>query len=136
MSSVRVNTSPGCLIQILWFAFIGWWLGQIWIVAAYIVMLTIIGIPVAIPMFNRLPQIIALRAPSQELSVSGTGSVTLGRRAQRPFVLRAIYFVLIGWWLTAIWVEVAYLLTASIIGLPFAFLMFDLTPTVMSLQRR
>jgi uncharacterized membrane protein YccF (DUF307 family) len=136
MTSTRVNNSPGCLIQILWFAFVGWWLGQIWIVAAYILILIIVGIPLGVSMINRLPQIIALRAPNKDLSLSEDGFLREERVPQRPFILRAIYFVLIGWWLTALWVEVAYLLTVSIIGLPFAFWMFDRTPAVLSLQRR
>ena len=36
----RKRDNPGCLLQLLWFAFIGVWLGQAWMVVAWIFMVT------------------------------------------------------------------------------------------------
>jgi len=38
------------------FAFIGWWLGQAWVVVAWILMVSIIGIPFGVMMLNACPR--------------------------------------------------------------------------------
>ncbi len=123
---------PGCLLQILWFAFIGWWLGALWVVVAWVLCLTIIGLPLGAAMLNKVPQVMALRG-RRLVQVSPDGSVS--NAPQINLFIRAIYFVLIGWWLSAIWMVVAYALCMTIIGLPFGFWMFDLVPTLVTLKR-
>ncbi|MFN3373929.1 MAG: hypothetical protein ACK44M_10220 [Chloroflexus sp.] len=56
---------------------------------------------------------------------------------QLPLLIRALYFGLIGWWLSAIWLSVAWGIMAVSGGLafPIAFWMFDRTPMVLSLTR-
>ncbi len=141
MDTVTIDTkkNPGCLIQILWFAFIGIWLGQIWIVIAWIFMVTIIGIPVGVVMLNKLPWVIALRTEPVRLQVTHRADGTVVQReVSRPqlnILFRAFYFLLVGWWLSAIWMEAAYVLCCSVIGLPIGFWMFDYVPAVVSLKR-
>jgi len=141
MSTVVVDSKqgPGCLLQILYFFLIGWWLGQIWIAVSWFLMLTIIGIPIAVMMMNRLPQIIALRGYATTVTVKdvdGTPVATTGGSVpQHNIFLRAIYFVLIGWWFSAIWMEVAYIFCMTIILLPVGFWMFDQVPAIVSLHR-
>lgn len=130
--------NPGCLVQLLWFALIGWWLGELWIAVAWLLMVTIVGIPLGIAMLNRLPQVIALRGNRVAVEVLRHGDQVVQRETrvpQRNIVLRALYFVLIGWWLTAVWMEAAYALCLSIIGLPVGFWMFDRVPALLTLQR-
>ena len=89
-------------------------------------------------MLNKLPQVIALRgteAPLLVTQVDGTTVVTAGSVPQHNLLLRAAWFILIGWWFSAFWMEAAYLLCASIIGLPLGFWMFDRTPAIVSLRR-
>jgi len=126
------------LTQILWFLFIGWWAGQLWMWLSWIVMVTILGIPLAIMMLNKLPQIIALREQSDDLIVQKLGDVTVvsqGEQPQRNIILRALYFLLIGWWFSFIWMELAYLACVTLIGLPLGFWMFDRVPAILSLKR-
>jgi uncharacterized membrane protein YccF (DUF307 family) len=102
---VTREKGPGCLIQLLWFALVGWWLGQIWILASWALFLSVIGIPFGVMMLNRLPQVIALRAtptPITITTVDGVTFVTTGSSPQYGCLLRAVYFVFIGWWLSAI----------------------------------
>jgi uncharacterized membrane protein YccF (DUF307 family) len=130
--------NPGCLVQLLWFVFIGWWVGQIWIALSWILILSIIGIPLAIIMLNRLPKVIALREPDKQVSVvmrEGAASVSTTSQKQVNIFVRAIYFVLIGWWLSAIWMELAYFVCLTLIGLPIGFWMFDRVPALVSLRR-
>ncbi len=128
-----IQTSrPGCLIQILWFALVGWWLGAIWVAVAWLLMLTIIGLPVSAAMLNNVPQVMALRG-RRLLQASADGQVR--HVPETNILIRMVYFLLIGWWLSAGWMVLAYLLCLSIFLLPIGFWMFDLTPTVVSLKR-
>lgn len=126
------TSRPGCLWQILWFAFIGWWLGAIWVSVAWLLNLTVIGLPLGAAMLNNVPQVMALRG-RRRVQVSPTGEVSSA--PQINFLIRALYFVLIGWWLSALWMVVAYALCMTIIGLPIGFWMFDRVPALVTLKR-
>lgn len=137
--SIQTQRNPGCLLQILWFAFIGIWLGQVWIAVAWFFMVTIVGIPIGVMMMDALPKVMALRNPTEYVAVSARPD---GMLVQRPvsvpqvnIVLRAIYFILVGWWLSALWMEAAYAVCLTIIGLPLGFWMFDRVPMIVSLRR-
>ena len=134
---IDTHHNPGCLVQILWFLLVGWWLGLLWIAVSWLFMVTIIGAPLGVMMLDKLPLVIALRGePRQVLVTSGAG-----RMQQREIfppeinlLVRAIYFVLVGWWLSAVWMVIAYILCSTIIGIPVGFWMFDRVPTLVSLK--
>jgi uncharacterized membrane protein YccF (DUF307 family) len=113
-------------IRALWFVFAGLWLGQIWLVIAWLLNLTLIGLPLGMWMLTMLPQVMTLRQERRSLSRPPD-------RSGANFAVRAIYFVLIGWWLSLLWMELAWLASASLIGLPLAFLMFERVGTVTTL---
>jgi len=133
------KSNVGCLVQLLWFLFVGWWVGQLWIALAWLLMVLIIGIPLGVKMMNKVPQVIALRGESTALRVSTVGDKTVvsaaGPVPQHSLVLRALYFLLVGWWFSAVWIELAYLLCLTIVGLPVGFWMFDRVPAIVSLRR-
>jgi uncharacterized membrane protein YccF (DUF307 family) len=113
-------------IRALWFVFVGLWAGQLWLLVAWLLQLTLIGLPLGLWMLNQMPSVMTLRQPRRGLQLpSGRDSA--------PFVARAIYFVLIGWWLSLLWVELAWLASALIIGLPLGFLMFERAGTIATL---
>ena len=90
-------------------------------------------------MLHRVPLVVALRDPREvryRMTQVGKGRwVYVARGApQYPFLLRALYFVLIGWWLSAVWMALASLVCSTIIGLPIGIWMFDLVPALVSLQ--
>jgi uncharacterized membrane protein YccF (DUF307 family) len=103
---------PGCLVRAVYFILIGWWLTGIWSALAWGLMASVIGLPIGLWMVNRLPQVLALM-PARMVAVTttdatGQRTTVIGSAPERPFVVRAIYFVLIGWWFSAIWLGVAY----------------------------
>lgn len=134
------NTGPGCLIRGLYFVFIGLWLGAAWTGIAWLCIASVIALPIGLMMLNSLPQVMTLKPVKQELQVRVNQNVTVieqTKAAQHPFILRAIYFFLIGWWLSAAWLGFAWSLIAFSLGLglPLAFWMFDRTPAITTLAR-
>jgi uncharacterized membrane protein YccF (DUF307 family) len=129
------QSGPGLLVRALYFVLFGWWFSGIWAVVAWIFCLTIIGLPFGLYMLNRLPQVVTLRPNRSDLVLTSAGRVIERDVPQLPFLLRALYFVLIGWWLSAIWIAIAWALNASIIGMVIGFWMFDRVPALITLAR-
>ena len=127
---VAVRQGPGCLIQLLWFVFVGWWLGSLAVGAAYVLFLFIVTIPLGIAILNNIPKIMALREPPKLVTAYGPVSTP-----QINILVRALWFIVVGWWLAAIVMTVAYALCMTVIGLPIGFLMFDAVPGILTLRR-
>jgi uncharacterized membrane protein YccF (DUF307 family) len=134
-ATIVAKKNPGCLIQLVWFALIGWWLGQAWVAVAWFFAATIIGMPLAVMMLNRVPEVMALRGETELLVRSWNGHTVVTEVPQYNILLRALYFILVGWWASALWLELAYALCMTIIGLPLGFWMFDRTPAIVSLRQ-
>jgi uncharacterized membrane protein YccF (DUF307 family) len=132
---IQRNDGAGLLVRALYFVLIGWWFSAVWAVAAWVLCVTIIGLPLGLYMLNRLPQVVTLKPSRGDLVITAAGQVVQMELRQRPFLLRAIYFVLIGWWLSAIWLAIAWALHVSIIGMLLGFWMFNRTPAIVSLAR-
>lgn len=124
-----VRSQPGCLVQLVYFVFIGWWLGAIAVSLAYLLLLTVIGIPLGVMIINNVPYLMALRRTEPAISYLGS------RTEQHNFLVRALWFVFIGSWATFIWLGIAYLLCCTLIGMPIGFLMFDKAPMLLTLHR-
>lgn len=134
------DDGPPLLLRALWFLLIGLWLGALWTVVAWVFIASIIGLPLGLLMINRLPQVMTLKPPATQTRVqvyNGVVVVGRGRVPQHPFALRALYFLLMGWWASLLWLLSAWLLTGATLGLglPLAFWMFDRFPTVTTLAR-
>jgi uncharacterized membrane protein YccF (DUF307 family) len=132
---IQRSDGAGLLIRALYFILFGWWFSGIWAVVAWILCLTIIGLPFGLYMLNRLPQVVTLRPSRSDLVLTTTGRVIERDVPQLPFLLRAVYFLLIGWWLSAVWIAIAWALNASIIGMVIGFWMFNRVPAVVTLAR-
>ncbi len=134
------DRGPGCLIRILYFLFVGLWLGGIVTVLAWVLNVTIIGLPLGLWLLNRLPQLMTLKPVPTEGRVSVVNGKVVYRESNLPalpFLLRALYFLLIGWWFSLVWLILAWLLTGLSLGLglPLAFWMFDQVPAITTLAR-
>lgn len=131
----RRTEGPGCLVQLLWTLFVGLWLGQIWAAVGWVLVITIIGMPLGITMLNMLPQIVSLRKREEYVVTYGEGKRTERKAPQVNIMLRALYFLFVGWWLSALWIEATFALMASFIGMPLGIWMLDRIPRIVSLKR-
>ncbi|MFC7204960.1 YccF domain-containing protein [Haloferax namakaokahaiae] len=115
------------LVRALWFVFIGWWATPVVVNIAWFLNATVIGIPLGIALINLVPTVLSLKEPRERDTHEG--------RSQHSFVVRAVYFVFVGWWLSWFWANAAAFFAVTIIGLPIAFWMFNRLPYVTSLYR-
>ncbi len=133
------SSGPGFFTRAVWFLLIGWWLTGIAIGFAWLCSLTILLLPVAYVIVNKIPVILTLRPRSVATDVrvhaDGTVLITTGGAAQPAFWKRALWFVIVGWWACLLAMLVAYALSLTIIGLPAGLLIFNRIPAVMTLQR-
>jgi uncharacterized membrane protein YccF (DUF307 family) len=132
------RSGPHFLLRVLWYLLIGWWLTGISLAVGYVAGLTIIGLPLAFWIFNRTGTILTLRPRVQTTTTvesDGVTTISSEHRKQRSLLLRAIYFVLIGWWAALIWMIVAYLICLTIIGIPIGIMMLNRLPEIYTLHR-
>jgi uncharacterized membrane protein YccF (DUF307 family) len=136
MSTIVVQErGPNILLRAVYFIVIGIWLSGIWATVAWVLCITIIGLPPGLWMLNRLPQVTTLQPQRNDLVITTSGTAYRQNVSQRSFLVRALYFVLVGWWFSALWLTVAWALCTVIIGLPFGFWMFNRVPAVITLAR-
>lgn len=128
---VVAPSGPGLIIRVIWFLFVGWWLGAIVTGLAWFCLITVILLPIGLMLINRLPTVVTLRPQGQSWRLEN-GVLVQGNR-QHPFLLRAIWFVLIGWWLSGLWLSIAYGAVLTVILLPLAFWMFGRAGAVTTL---
>jgi uncharacterized membrane protein YccF (DUF307 family) len=158
-SVVNVNIQhkgPSFLVRVIYYIFIGWWLGYFWLNLGFLLCFFIVTLPLGLIMLNRLPQVMTLRPagtstnvnvsstqvattgapgqPSQMMSVQNI-SVSVGGTKQMNFFIRAIYYIFVGWWAGYIWANLAYLLCFLIVTLPVGLIMFNRLPMVLTLRR-
>jgi uncharacterized membrane protein YccF (DUF307 family) len=135
---MRTKSGPNILVRAIWYLFVGWWLTGIVAVIAWLALITIIGIPVGFYLINRLPTFLTLPPRTREWIQAVEGEMTVVTERGRPQInpiLRGIWFLLVGWWLSAIWMLGAWLVSLTVIGIPIAVLMYNRTPFIASLYR-
>ena len=110
-----MGTVMRLLLNVLWIVFGGLHMAIAWLIAALIMVITIVGIPWAraaltIAVYTLLPfgHTVVERPNS-------IGSGPLG------FLGNLIWLVLAGWWLALAHIVTAILLAVTIIGIPFAW---------------
>ena len=116
------------LVRVFWFLLVGWWVTPALVNLAWLLNATVILLPVGIKLINLVPTVLSLKEP-RSLSAPETA------RGQHSLLVRAVYFVLIGWWFSWIWANVAAVCAVTVIGLPVAYWMFNRLPFVTSLYR-
>ena len=115
------------LVRAVWFVFIGWWVTPVVVNVAWLLNVTIILLPLGIKLINLVPTVLTLAEP-RALDPSMPSS-------QESLVVRAVYFVFVGWWLSLLWANAAAFFAATIIGLPIGIWMCHRLPFVTSLYK-
>ncbi|MCA9917113.1 MAG: YccF domain-containing protein [Anaerolineales bacterium] len=130
------NPETPFLLRVIWFFVFGWELTGVWILVAWALNASIIGLPLGLWMIDRVPQVLTLKArPGVVVTDLADGRSQFFPANGAPFLIRALYFVLFGWWFSLLWAVLAYLLCATIIGLPLGIVMLNGLPTVTTLAR-
>jgi len=133
------KSGPSLLVRFIWWLFIGWWASGIVVTLAWLCLVFIVTIPVGIYLINHLPSVLTLRPRTRTWTLGqddqGRTIVSERGRGQTSWLIRGVWFILVGWWLTAIWMALAWLIQLTVLGLPIALLMFNRTPFVASLYR-
>ena len=132
------QSGPNFFVRAIWYLFIGWWLGGLAILAGYVAMFTIIGIPVAFAIFNLVPTILTLRPRNSSMTVEtrdGITYLTQSNVPQYPLWMRALWFVFVGSWLGLVWLTVAWLIGLLILPLPLSIMMYNRIGGVMTLHK-
>jgi uncharacterized membrane protein YccF (DUF307 family) len=132
------SAGPGCLVRVLWYILVGWWLSGLAIGLGWFCAVTIVGLPLAFMIFNRIPALMTLRRRTVIYEATVRDGVTYlrGRNPdQLPLLARAIWFVFVGWWLGLIWMYAAWFISLPIITLPIGIWMMNRIGGVITLLR-
>lgn len=131
-----VVQEPGVplLLRILYFFLFGWWATGVWVNVAWFLNATIVGLPLGVWMLNRVPQVLTLR-PVKQVVVMDRAHIHTTGLPQHTWPLRLVYFVLMGWWLSLVWSNLAWVICATVIGLPLGIWMFNRLPALTTLMR-
>jgi uncharacterized membrane protein YccF (DUF307 family) len=70
-----------------------------------------------------------IAAPAQQNTV-----VVMDNNNGPGFGIRAIWFLFVGWWLTFLWIGLAWTLNLTLIGLPLGLMMINRVPQVLTLR--
>lgn len=138
-SIVELKTGPHILVRAVWYLLVGWWLTGILMVIAWVAAITVVGLPLTFYLVNRIPTVLTLRPRRERFAmVTGQDGVTRYRRItteQTRVAVRILYFVVVGWWLSALWMAASYLLMLTVVGIPIGLMMVNRLPFIFSLHR-
>jgi uncharacterized membrane protein YccF (DUF307 family) len=139
VSIEQEDTSPSIVVRGVYFLLFGWWASGVWLSIAWMLNLTIVGMPLGIKMINYVPKIVSLkdRTIETDRAVDEDGNVTITQETSEQYSLplRAAYFLLVGWWASGVWMFFAWVASVTVVGLPLAVWMYDRLPFVVSLYK-
>jgi len=100
------------VVGVFWFLIVGWWATPLVVLGAWLANVTVVGRSLALRMANGLPVATALRDPWE---------FTDARDPDLPHpVVRAGYFLLVGWWASLLVAVAAAFTALTVVALPVA----------------
>lgn len=115
------------LVRALYFLLIGWWLALLWGWLAYLACASYVLLPVGTWMFNRVPLVLTLK-PAERDDFGKTDR-------EFPFIIRVIWFFVVGWWLGLGCFKIGYLLCLTILFMPAGIWLLHRVPEAMTLRQ-
>ena len=115
-------------LRIVYFVLVGWWAALIWGLVAYLCCATYVLLPAGTLMFNRLPLVLTLKPAPRDAC---TGRLM----RELPWLIRVIWFFVVGWWLGLLAFKLGYLLCATLVGLPLGVWVLHRLPLAMTLRQ-
>lgn len=125
-------------LRMIWLAFAGWWLSLIWVIAGWLCLLLTSRSSTGLRMLGNMTRIVAFRAPGEDCErlVNETlWRLEQNQTPQRSLAARMAYTVLIGWWLSLLWLLLAWGESLSIDRRPSGVARFMHLPRIMTLRR-
>jgi uncharacterized membrane protein YccF (DUF307 family) len=108
------------LLNLLWIVFGGFWMAVGWVIAAFLVAITIIGLPWARAAFNIASYTLLPFGQKAVSRAEYLGSEDIGT-GPLGVLGNIIWLLLAGWWLALGHLITAILLAVTLIGIPFAW---------------
>jgi uncharacterized membrane protein YccF (DUF307 family) len=108
------------LLNLLWIVFGGLWMAVGWIIAAFLMAITIIGLPWARAAFNIASYTLLPFGQKAVSRAEYLGSEDIGT-GPLGVLGNIIWLLLAGWWLALGHLITAILLAVTLIGIPFAW---------------
>ncbi len=125
---------PPFALRAAWYVVAGVICTFFWIVAAWLALISVAGRATAAKMLHRAPSIITLHIAGAQPPAWMTSPVPYSTPYPAPLPrnapLRVLYFLFVGWWVSFIWLFVAYLTVLSVVGIPLAYKMLEMAPKV------
>lgn len=138
-TAYEVKAGPGMLVRAVWFVLVGWWATGIVSTIAWAAMITIIGLPLGIWLINRIPTVLTLRPRTQLVTswtdAQGYARASVAKIPQQPWWIRGLWFLVVGWWASALTMAVGLALVVLIVTLPIGLMIYNRVPFVASLYR-
>lgn len=138
LDDIRDEQDEHTALRLVWLVFAGWWLSALWVAIAWLAILLSTTLPAGFWMIAHLPLIVSLKLPGEEwhdIVEDTLARIEYSRLKQRPFVLRLLYAVTVGWWFSLGWAIVTWAKSLSSHNHPAPLMMFMRLPAVMTLRR-
>ena len=129
-----MSDTPHIVVRAIWFLAVGWWLTGVLLTTAWFLNVTIVGIPFGIKLINWVPKALTLKDTSSNTGPGDTVEIGKTSGDSPNLLIRGVYFLLIGWWLSLIVTFIAYVGCLTVIGLPLGIKLFNYLPKVVSLK--
>ncbi len=115
----------------IWFLLAGSWLSCFWVLATWVMLCLFVFQTQANRMITMIPNVLTLRTaadpPRSIVPVARAGLQSAESSA------RLLYVLFFGWWMSLVWMMLAWSLSLTVIGIPISYRMYSVAPTIAHL---